>query len=45
VAEGREKRIMGVRCDIYWVEWSKCEWSEVHFSREDQWIKHWNEVL
>ena len=43
--EARESRIMGAKCDIWWVERSKCEWPEVHFSQEDVWIEHCNEVL
>ena len=44
-AEAREAKIMGKRCDICWVPRSECEWPEVHFSREEVWVAHCNEVL
>ena len=44
-AGAREARILGQRCDICWVPRSECEWPEVHFSMQDGWIEHCNEVL
>ena len=44
-AEAREAKIMGKRCEICWVPRSECEWPEVHFSREEVWVAHCNEVL
>jgi hypothetical protein len=44
-AAAREAKIMGQVCDICWRVREECEWPEVHFSQQDQWIEHCNEVL